>query len=135
MRPELSKRSPYWIERHRYYELKHFCLQYPIWKKLAAAFDGRTPPPSTVLERVRASVLHDPTAEAAEARIFFLDRMELVERVAKLSDKDHWDRLLYGITQGIPYDVMHAKMPLGLTRDEYYERYRKFFWILDSLRG
>ena len=25
--------NPYWIERHRYYELKHFCLQYPIWKK------------------------------------------------------------------------------------------------------
>lgn len=28
--PELSEKNPYWIERHRYYELKHFCLQYPI---------------------------------------------------------------------------------------------------------
>lgn len=34
IRPELSKSSKYWIDRHRYYELKHFCLQYPIWKKL-----------------------------------------------------------------------------------------------------
>lgn len=33
IRPELSNKSPYWIERHRYYELKHFCLQYPIWKR------------------------------------------------------------------------------------------------------
>lgn len=33
IRPELSEKNPYWIERHRYYELKHFCLQYPIWKK------------------------------------------------------------------------------------------------------
>lgn len=32
IRPELSEKNPYWIERHRYYELKHFCLQYPIWK-------------------------------------------------------------------------------------------------------
>lgn len=33
MRPELSQKNPYWIGKHRYYELKHFCLQYPIWKK------------------------------------------------------------------------------------------------------
>lgn len=24
IRPELSEKNPYWIERHRYYELKHF---------------------------------------------------------------------------------------------------------------
>ena len=36
IRPELSEKNPYWIERHRYYELKHFCLQYPIWKKASA---------------------------------------------------------------------------------------------------
>ena len=40
IRPELSEKNPYWIERHRYYELKHFCLQYPIWKKAYAALDG-----------------------------------------------------------------------------------------------
>lgn len=33
IRPELSEKNPYWIEKHRYYELKHFCLQYPIWQK------------------------------------------------------------------------------------------------------
>ena len=42
IRPELSEKNPYWIERHRYYELKHFCLQYPIWKKAYAALDGLT---------------------------------------------------------------------------------------------
>jgi hypothetical protein len=26
IRPELSEKNPYWIERHRYYELKHFLL-------------------------------------------------------------------------------------------------------------
>ena len=28
LRAELSEKNPYWIEKHRYYELKHFCLQY-----------------------------------------------------------------------------------------------------------
>lgn len=38
--PELSKKNEYWIEKHRYYELKHFCLQYPIWKEAYQSLDG-----------------------------------------------------------------------------------------------
>ena len=33
VRPELSKKNRYWISKARYYELKHFCLQYPGWRK------------------------------------------------------------------------------------------------------
>ena len=33
IRAEVSENNPYWIEKHRYYELKHFCLQYPTWKR------------------------------------------------------------------------------------------------------
>lgn len=33
IRPELSEKNKYWLEKHRYYELKHFCLQYPLWKQ------------------------------------------------------------------------------------------------------
>lgn len=46
MRPELSQKNPYWIGKHRYYELKHFCLQYPIWKKARLALDGLSRRPS-----------------------------------------------------------------------------------------
>ena len=42
IRPEITKKNKYWIEKHRYYELKHFCLQYPIWRKAYAALDGLT---------------------------------------------------------------------------------------------
>lgn len=35
IRPELSKLNPYWISTHRFYELKHFCLQFPEWEKEA----------------------------------------------------------------------------------------------------
>ena len=34
--PEISKNKPEWIPKHRYYELKHFCLQYPEWKKMVS---------------------------------------------------------------------------------------------------
>ena len=28
IRPEVSQKNPFWIGKHRYYELKHFCLQF-----------------------------------------------------------------------------------------------------------
>ena len=39
IRPELSKSNPYYISKHRYYELKHFCLQYYEWKELYLSLD------------------------------------------------------------------------------------------------
>ncbi len=42
IRPELSDKNKYWIDRHRYYELKHFCMQYDIWKQAYDIVDGRS---------------------------------------------------------------------------------------------
>ena len=33
IRAIISENNKYWIDKHRHYELKHFCLQYPMWKK------------------------------------------------------------------------------------------------------
>ena len=63
MRPELSEKNPYWIGKHRYYELKHFCLQYPIWKKAKNALDGLSKRPSDLKVFVQSGQLSsDPTA-------------------------------------------------------------------------
>lgn len=34
MRSELSEKNPYYLPKHRFLELKHFCMQYPEWKKM-----------------------------------------------------------------------------------------------------
>lgn len=39
-RAQLSAKNPCHIPKHRYYELKHFCLQYPDWKKALVLLDG-----------------------------------------------------------------------------------------------
>ena len=33
-------KSEFTLSKHRFYELKHFCLQYPEWRKLYSAADG-----------------------------------------------------------------------------------------------
>ena len=63
IRPELSEKNPYWIEKHRYYELKHFCLQYPIWRKAYSVLDGYANPPKDSASFVITSTLGDPTAK------------------------------------------------------------------------
>ena len=33
IRPEISEKNKYWISKHRFYELRHFCLQYREWER------------------------------------------------------------------------------------------------------
>ena len=84
IRPELSEKNPYWIERHRYYELKHFCLQYPIWKKAYAALDGLSRRPSDLEVFSKKGEISDPTVRCVEARSYYIERMKTVEQVAPI---------------------------------------------------
>ena len=133
-RPELSKNNPYWVERHRYYELKHFCLQYPIWKKARAAIDGMTGHRYEIALYSQTGYCSDPTATAADARLFYSNRIELVESTCKNTDLILWSYILVGVTEGIPYDVLNARLTVPCSKDAYYNLYRKFFWLLSKAR-
>ena len=107
MRPELSQKNPYWIGKHRYYELKHFCLQYPIWKKARLALDGLSRRPADLQVFVSCGqVKGDPTERCAQSRIFFGERMEMVEQAAIEAEPDLYSYLLRGVTEGLSYDAL-----------------------------
>lgn len=110
IRPELSERNPYWIEKHRYYELKHFCLQYPIWKKAYLAIDGLTKRPADLVLFSGQKELGDPTAKCAEAKIFYSNRMDLVKLVAEETDAVLGTYILQAVTNGISYDCLKASV-------------------------
>jgi hypothetical protein len=134
LRPELSGKNKYWIERHRYYELKHFCLQYPIWKKAYAAVDGlsKRPPDSAICPKT--NVVSDPTAKSAAARSFYFERMQMVEQTAMATDPDLAGYILKAVTEGVSYDHLNAQMEVPCCKDIYYELYRRFFWLLNKER-
>lgn len=105
IRPELSEKNPYWIGKHRYYELKHFCLQYPIWKKAYNALLGLSSRPNDLDIFVKSGqVRSDPTARCAESRVSFAKRMELVEQAAIGTDGDLYPYILRGVTEGLSYE-------------------------------
>lgn len=134
IRPEISEKNPYWIEKHRYYELKHFCLQYPIWKKAYAALDGLNAQPSDIAMFVITSTLGDPTAKCGIARAYYSERMDMVEYVAKQTDRELGNYILRAVTEGWSYDVLKARLGIPCCKDTYYELYRRFFWLLNKER-
>ena len=134
IRPEVSKNSNYYISRHRYYELKHFCLQYPIWKAAYESLDGLSKRPDDLLG-VQRSGISNPTARTAEAKAEFSRCMELVESAARETHEVIGEHIFKGVTEGVSYDELNLKAPVPCCKDEYYKLYRKFFWILDKKRG
>ena len=134
IRPEVSMKNKYWIDKHRHYELKHFCLQYPIWKK--AYIDCLDCDISvSMIDGVRQQDgVYDPTSARAVTRAYYGDRIKLLERVAKDADKYLWHYILRAVTEGLSYTYLRTKLDIPCGKDMYYDRYRRFFWLLSELR-
>lgn len=134
IRPELSERNPYWIEKHRYYELKHFCMQYPFWVNARAALDGLSRKRMELAVLLATGSHSDPTAKCALARAFYSERIEMLERVALNADRELASYILKGVTGGVSYDYLKARLDIPCCKDTYYDRYRRFFWLLHKER-
>lgn len=134
IRAELSKKNKYWVEKNRYYELKYFCLQYPFWKKQYEAIDGYGRGIMDINAEFRANVPGDPTGNAVRTRSLYFERMELVEQAAIHADPDLASYILTAVTEGLSYNYLKARLEIPCGRDMYYDRYRRFFWLLDQRR-
>lgn len=134
IRPEVSRTNEYWIDKHRHYELKHFCLQYPIWKK-EYVLCGVPSISSSMIEKFPSIKDHsDPTAEFMLRRMYFAERIDLIESIARETDKYLYEYILRAVTEGLSYTYLKSKLKIPCGRDMYYDRYRRFFWLLSQAR-
>lgn len=133
IRPELSEKNKYCIERHRYYELKHFCLQYPIWKHAYLSLDGLSKRPSD-LRIFSKGGYSNPTERIALARAQYSIWMKLVEDAARDTDEIFGKYIFIGVTEGVSFEQIKARIDFPLRKDVYYELYRRFFWLLNDSR-
>ena len=99
IRPEISMKNKYYINKHRHYELKHFCLQYSIWKRECD-----------------------------------LDHVKLIEKTAIEADPYLHSYIIKGVTEGKSYTYLKTVLGMPCGKDMYYDRYRKFFWLLSKSR-
>ena len=132
IRPEITEKSENWISKHRYYELKHFCLQYKEWKEELRMLDGM---PNGINDiYVTTSNIPDPTWRTAANRAHYSNRIEMLERAAKETDPYLGDYILLGVTEDLSYDKLRARYMIPCCKDVYYGLYRRFFKLLSSMR-
>ena len=135
IRAEVSEKNKYWIDKHRHYELKHFCLQYPEWKRRYEVL-GVPKMSAAMLEFVPSSNVHgDPTSRFAMKKAFYSERIEMVEKAAVEADKYLCAYILKAVTEGLSYTYLKSRLKIPCSRDMYYDRYRKFFWLLSQVRA
>lgn len=135
VRAEVSLRNKYYIDKHRYYELKHFCLQYPAWKKAYADLDDLSVSLSSI-ERVPTSNLPgDPTAKRAMMKSYYAEKIYLIEKSAKDADRYLYKYILKGVTEELSYTYLKFKLGIPCGKDMYYDRCRRFFWLLSEARN
>ena len=134
IRPEISEKNKYYIDKHRYYELKHFCLQYREWKKAYANCNESIIFASNLDKMPSTNIPSDITAKYAMKKAFYGERIKLIERIAKEADEFLYPYLLRGVTEGLAYTHLKTRYDIPCGRDMYYDRYRKFFWLLSESR-
>lgn len=127
---DLSTNNKYWLPKHRYYELKHFCLQYPDWKQSYRDLDGLPSRSASAGEHSSGGATPDPTAVFAEARIYYRDRIDMVKSTAEEVAGDLAGLMLRAVTEGVSYE--HISPPC--CKEVWYAAYRRFFWLLDKAR-
>lgn len=135
IRPEISKRSQYWISRHRHYELKYFCLQYPSWKKHHASLNDISIRTSTIERTPSNGLPSDPTANLALLRDEYASKIRMVEKAAWKADPQLCSYILRAVTEGLSYTQLKSRLNIPCSRDTYYDRYRRFFWLLSNSRN
>lgn len=135
IRPEISKKDKYYVEKERYYELLHFVKQYPIWTKALASLTSMAESPIRMDAFARAKGCPaDPVAKCAEAREAYKKKIDIVDRAIMETDPEIGSMIFIGVTEGYSYEVIKARYNIPCGRNTYYELYRKFFYVLNKLR-
>lgn len=124
--------SKYEISKNRFLELYYWCLQYGEWK------DELKYKTDTVgaMEITDIPTSHNPgdsTQQLAIRRTVLEQNCQLIEQTAIEADSCIYQYLLKAVTQEdvtFRYLKMIMGMPCG--RNMYYDRRRKFYWLLDK---
>ena len=119
------------LSKHRYYELLHWCLQYPEWedrirkiKFLPEVLKNSTRKSKWIANRSTedlGSVLADLTANRS-----------LVERVCNEASSELYPWLLMAVTRGTSFNELKMVHGLPCEKDMFYDRRRRFFILLDK---
>jgi hypothetical protein len=130
IRPELSNKNCYKLDKNRYYELKYFCFQYNEWVHQLEVLDGYSRTNGIQIEPNNGSYSNKTYSTVAK-REAYLKKIDLIKRVATEVDGYLSKYLIKGITENLSYDILKVRFDIPCSRGVYYKKYRQFFALLD----
>lgn len=134
IRPEVSKKNKYYISKDRYYELKHFCLQYNDWKRAYLSLSNYKSVSDLPEIITKNSYKTSVTERVAIAKDFYSRRVSMVEEAAIRADIDISTFILMAVTDNVSCTALITKYNMPCGKDKFYDSYRRFFWHLSQLR-
>lgn len=128
IRSNVSKKNPYYISKHRYYELKHHCLQYSEWMHELAKIHSLSLIKTPSIEKSVSINQHDRVSDIATIEASITMQIECINQCCKIAGGDIEEWIFKAVTQGKSYAILNPPCSKGY----FYKRYREFFWILSN---
>lgn len=115
IRPELSNKNCYKLDKNRYYELKYFCLQYTEWLNQLETLDGYSRTNCVQMEQNNGTY-GDRTYSTVVKREVYLNNIKLVNKIAIEVDEYLSKYLIKGITENLSYDILKVRFDIPCSR-------------------
>ena len=120
----------YNISKHRFAEVYHFCLQYSEWKdELKYKTDNLNGVQITGMPTAHSGVSSVETL--AIRRAILEGKCKVIEQTAIETDSEIYQYILKAVTnEFISYNYLYTVMGIPCSRNTWYERRRKFYYLL-----
>lgn len=120
----------YNVSKHRFLELYHFCLQYNEWKdELERKSD--TMKSIEITDTPKGGGNGDATANLAIRRTELEEKCKIIEQTAIEADPAIYSYIVKAVTnENVTYQYLKQVMEIPCGKDMYYDRRRKFYWLL-----
>lgn len=124
--------SKYNISKHRFLELYHYCMQYQEWKD-ELKYMNDTVKSIDYSGEIKGTGTESATEKLAIKRAELSKKCELIEQTAIEADADIYQYIIKGVTtEYATYKYLKEVMSIPCGKDMYYERRRKFYWLLSK---
>ena len=127
------KSSKYYISKQKFLTARHFCLQYSEWRDEYKALSSGNISGIDYDGMPHGSTVGNPT-EARAIRLEELSRkISLVEQTAIEAGEDIAEWILKGVTsEDATFRYLKMVMGIPCEKDMYYDRRRKFYWLISQ---
>ena len=126
-------KEKYNISNYRFRELYYFCLQYEEWKQELKEKENSLKG-TTYSGMPSSSNTSNPTERIAIDCAELSHKCNAIETAAKTADPELYEYIIYAVTnEKVSFKFLKMQKGIPCESDRYYNRRRKFYFILDKL--